>query len=44
MQRGCYSLGWDGTNEYGQQVPSGIYIYQILTGGLMQSRKMIKLK
>ncbi len=41
---GFYSATWNGRNEYGQSVSSGIYYYQIQAGDFVQSRKMILMK
>ncbi len=41
---GNYSLIWDGTDDYGIQVPSGIYFYQIIAGSFIQTKKMILLR
>lgn len=38
---GMYQAVWRGTNEAGQQVSSGVYIYRIQTGKFIQSKKMI---
>jgi ligand-binding sensor domain-containing protein len=40
-QPGTYRLLWDGTNEAGNQVVSGIYFYQLRTGSKTQTRKMM---
>lgn len=38
------SAYWDGTNEYGEKVSSGIYFYTILTDDFKQTRKMVLLR
>ncbi len=35
---------WDGTNQYGEKVASGIYIYRIKAAEFVQSKKMILMK
>ncbi|MEZ4764391.1 MAG: T9SS type A sorting domain-containing protein [Calditrichia bacterium] len=35
---------WDGTNQYGEKVASGIYIYRIKAADFVQSKKMILMK
>ncbi|MFP4547772.1 MAG: two-component regulator propeller domain-containing protein [Fidelibacterota bacterium] len=40
-QPGTYRLLWDGTNNAGNQVVSGIYFYQLRTGSETQTRKMM---
>ncbi len=41
---GAYSAEWDGKNQVGQQVSSGVYVYQINAGQFSQSRKMVFVK
>ena len=43
-EAGEYSVSWDGADETGRQVPSGIYLYQIRAGGFYQTRKMVLVK
>ncbi|MDZ7261031.1 MAG: M14 family zinc carboxypeptidase [candidate division KSB1 bacterium] len=44
MEAGCYTAFWDGTDDLGQTVTSGIYLYQLRTEGLAQTRKMLWLR
>jgi len=37
-------LSWDGTDESGARVASGVYIYKIKAGKFEVSRRMILLK
>ena len=41
---GVNSIVWDATNDHGQPVSAGIYIYQLQAGGFLKTRKMILLK
>lgn len=41
---GSHSVTWDGDNESGKEVASGIYFYRIRAGEFDQVRKMILLK
>ena len=41
---GLKSVIWDGTNNQGESVGSGVYIYQIRAGNEIQTRKMTLLK
>ncbi|MBC7188090.1 MAG: T9SS type A sorting domain-containing protein [Calditrichaeota bacterium] len=38
---GRHVLPWDGTDERGQQVPAGVYIYRIKAGEFIAARKML---
>lgn len=44
QQPGHYEALWNGTNDYGQLVSSGVYVYQVRAGNFVKSRKMILLK
>lgn len=44
LSPGKYQVQWDGKDELGTQVASGVYIYSISTGEHRQSRKMMLLK
>ena len=41
---GQYRIEWDATNATGSAVPSGVYLYRLETGGLVQTNKMILLQ
>ncbi len=41
---GEYRVRWDGNDEYGQEVSTGIYFYRIKAGDYAESRKMLLLK
>ena len=43
-EAGRRSITWDATNDLGQAVPAGMYIYTIQAGELRQTKKMILLK
>ena len=38
------AIYWDGRNEHGEQVSSGVYFYYLLAGSYSQTRKMLILK
>ena len=44
MDAGYYSFRWDGTNDGGVKVASGMYIYRIAAGSFIQTKKMILMK
>lgn len=41
---GTYDLTWNGTDDSGNQVPSGVYIYRLTSAYFSASKKMILLK
>jgi len=41
---GYKSIKWNATNNQGQLVPAGVYLYKIEFGSLLFTRKMILLK
>jgi len=41
---GNHTVQWDGTNERGEAVASGVYIYQLKAGSHIKSKKMMLLK
>jgi len=44
MRAGYHSVVWDGRNDMGIQVASGVYIYRIKAAKYVTSRKMVLLK
>jgi hypothetical protein len=42
--RGVHTVSWDGTNDAGEHVSSGIYFYRLDAGSYVQTRKMLLLK
>ena len=43
-EAGKYSAIWDGRNDSGAQVGSGVYLYRMIAGDFVQVRKMILMK
>jgi hypothetical protein len=41
---GVYNVEWDGRNQFGTKVASGVYIYRIVAGKFVQTKKMMMLK
>jgi hypothetical protein len=44
VDRGVYTVNWDGKNEQGSYVSSGNYIYRMVAGDFVKSRKMMLIK
>jgi hypothetical protein len=43
-ETGRYSVAWNGMNESGQQVPSGVYFYRLTTKDHSETKRMMLLK
>jgi hypothetical protein len=43
-EAGRYSVLWNGTDQFGQPLSSGIYIYRIVSPSFMKTRKLVLLK
>ena len=43
-EQGSYFISWDGRDESGKKVPSGVYIYNMKTAQFQQSKRMFMLK
>jgi Ca-activated chloride channel family protein len=41
---GEYSISWDGTNQYGIDVPSGVYLYVVSYADQIQAGKMVLMR
>jgi flagellar hook assembly protein FlgD len=44
QQAGFYSVVWDATNDFGQKVGSGMYIYVLTAGKYRAVKKMMLLR
>ena len=44
IQAGKHILSWNATNDFGEKVGTGVYLYQLQTKGFMKTRKMIFMK
>ena len=44
VEQGAHSVTWNGRNEMGKVVPSGIYFYVLNTGNTQISKKMVLMK
>jgi flagellar hook assembly protein FlgD len=41
---GYYQIVWDGTDNYGEKVSAGVYLYRIQASDFVQTKKMVLLK
>ncbi|HDI00398.1 MAG TPA: hypothetical protein ENF74_05355, partial [Firmicutes bacterium] len=41
---GLYRVSWDGRDERGEEVSSGVYCYRIVSGGFSEAKKVVFLK
>ena len=39
-----YDITWDGVNDHGERVASGVYFYRLVAGKFRATRKMVLLK
>ncbi|MCK6621491.1 MAG: T9SS type A sorting domain-containing protein [Calditrichaceae bacterium] len=44
LPAGGHKIAWDGRNEGGEPVSSGVYIYRVVAGGFVESRKMVLMR
>jgi len=44
QQSGEYKIIWDGTDNSGRMLSSGVYIYQLQAGDFLQTKKMVLIK
>jgi hypothetical protein len=44
MNAGTHTITWDGTNQSGNVVSSGIYFYKVVAGDIVTTKKMILMK
>jgi hypothetical protein len=44
LNAGYHTIKWDGTNNFGLKVASGVYLYRLNAGSFVASKKMVFLK
>lgn len=44
QEAGFYSVNWNGRNDFGQQLASGMYIYRIDAGNFVATKKLMLMK
>ena len=44
MNAGTYRIIWEGRDDFGREMPSGIYLYRLKAGDTTISKRMIMLK
>ena len=44
MDAGYKNIVWNGTNDFGNKISSGIYIYRIIAGNNIKTMKMSYIK
>jgi hypothetical protein len=44
QKAGYYTFHWNGKDDYGREVSSGVYLYKLEAGKFSQTRKMLLLK
>ncbi len=44
VDAGTYEANWNGLDQSGNQVPSGVYVYQIVSENYSQSKRMTLVK
>jgi flagellar hook assembly protein FlgD len=41
---GDHKVTWDGRDDHGRNVASGVYLYKLRSGGVLETKKMVLLK
>jgi hypothetical protein len=43
-QAGSYSINWDGKDEAGRDLASGVYLYELRAGEKIETRKLLLIR
>lgn len=44
LKPGVYDVGWNGLNDNGMRVSSGVYFYRVIAGSFIDTKKMVLVK
>jgi flagellar hook assembly protein FlgD len=44
ISAGTHRLSWNSTDNFGNKVPAGVYLYQMETVDFIETKKMVLLK
>ena len=44
ISAGSHSIKWNGTNDLGEPVSAGVYLYQLKAKDFLKTRKMVLMK
>ena len=44
QEAGTYSVLWNGRNDFGENLPGGLYIYRIQSGSFLSTKKLLYIK
>jgi len=44
LPRGAHRLGWDGRNDGGASVASGVYLYRVEAGSFVASGRLVRIR
>ncbi|MDQ7051943.1 MAG: hypothetical protein Q9P14_03235 [candidate division KSB1 bacterium] len=44
LEPGFKSIYWDGRDDFGRTVSAGVYIYELVAGSYVATRKMVMVK
>ena len=43
-EAGSYTVRWDGRDDAGRELASGVYLYRLLTGDRVETRKLVMVR